>query len=124
MKGLSLALVIALLPSLAAAQNTQRCGNNTGITIAVVSSNDSVASARSLTANAPIDTTWVFQVAQKTWPLGHMEAAIKADWANSERTSRVCSGVNLSMDNATLTVKGARGTVHFKASLADLGTNR
>jgi hypothetical protein len=108
------------LPALLSAQTTQKCGNNTGITIEVVSSNDSVAKARSLTANNPIDTTWVFQVAQKTWPLGHMEASIKADWSNADGKSRVCSGVNLSMDDATLTVKGARGTVHFKASLADL----
>jgi hypothetical protein len=114
------ALLLSLVPSVLAAQSTQRCGNSTGITIEVVSSNDSVARARSLTANNPIDTTWVFQVAQKTWPLGHMEAAIKADWANEQRTNRVCSGVNLSMDNAILTVKGARGTIHFKASLADL----
>jgi hypothetical protein len=79
-----------------------------------------VARARSLTANNPIDTTWVFQVIQKTWPLGHMEAAIKADWSNDQKSARVCSGVTLSMDNAALFIKGARGKVHFKADMLDL----
>src|SRR5688572_21033046 len=108
-----------LFPFASSAQNASRCGNNTGITIEVVSSSDSVAPARALMPPTGIDTTWVFQVAQRSWPLGHMEAAIKADWSNAEGTSRVCSGVMLSMDQAVLTIKGARGSVRFKASLAD-----
>lgn len=113
-----------LIPAMAGAQDVQHCGNSTGIVIEVVSSRDSVTPARKVSLQSAVDSTWVFNIAQRSWPLGHIEAAIKADWANAAGNSRICSGVSLSMDQAVLTVKGARGTVRFKASLADLQQTR
>jgi hypothetical protein len=124
MKQIFVVVAALVFPAIVPAQTVTRCGNQTGITIDVVSSSDSVAPARLLSLQHAVDTTWVFQVARRSWPLGHIEASIKADWANPAGTSRVCSGVNLSMDQAVVTVKGARGTVHFKASLAELNGSR
>lgn len=107
-----------------AAQGVQRCGNSTGIVIEAVSSSDTTAPARLLSTRSAVDSTWFFSVAQRTWPLGHMEASVKADWSDASGSGRVCTGVSLSMEQATLTVKGARGSVHFRADLSDLSTRR
>jgi hypothetical protein len=123
MKTLLSIAAIAIFATSSAAQTTP-CGNRTGITIDVTSSGDSINRAQSISMSTAVDTTWVFNVARKTWNFGHIDAAIKADWVGANQNSRVCSGVTASMEDARLSVTGARGTIHFKASLADLSSLR
>ncbi|HJQ10812.1 MAG TPA: hypothetical protein VJ840_07245 [Gemmatimonadaceae bacterium] len=68
-----------------------------------------------------IDTTWVFNIAQRTWTRTNLAAAISVGLADEQRGRyAICAGVTALMPSATLTLQGARGRVHFAASLKDL----
>ncbi len=68
-----------------------------------------------------IDTTWVFNIAQRTWTRTNLAAAISVGLADEVRGRyAICAGVTALIPNATLTLQGARGRVHFAASLRDL----
>ena len=67
-----------------------------------------------------IDTTLVFDISRKTWTRTNIAAAISVGIADEVRGRySICAGVNALIPNATLTITGARGRVHFAASLAD-----
>ena len=68
-----------------------------------------------------IDTTWVFNISQRTWTRTNLAAAISVGLADETRGRyAICAGVTALMPSATLTLQGARGRVHFAASLSDL----
>lgn len=68
-----------------------------------------------------IDTTWVFNISQRTWTRTNLAAAISVGLADEVRGRyAICAGVTALMPSATLTLQGARGRVHFAASLKDL----
>ncbi|HJP58573.1 MAG TPA: hypothetical protein VJ865_01185 [Gemmatimonadaceae bacterium] len=68
-----------------------------------------------------VDTTWVFNISQRTWTRTNLAAAISVGLADEVRGRyAICAGVTALMPNATLTLQGARGRVHFAASLKDL----
>jgi hypothetical protein len=68
-----------------------------------------------------VDTTWVFNISQKTWTRTNLAAAISVGLADDTRGRyAICAGVTALMPSATLTLQGARGRVHFAASLKDL----
>jgi hypothetical protein len=68
-----------------------------------------------------VDTTLVFNVAQKTWTRTNLAAALTAGLADQSRGGyAICAGVTALMPSATLSIKGARGRVHFAATLQDL----
>jgi hypothetical protein len=68
-----------------------------------------------------IDTTWVFNISKKTWTRTNLAAAISVGIADETRGRyAICAGVTALMPSATLTLQGARGRVHFAASLKDL----
>jgi hypothetical protein len=68
-----------------------------------------------------IDTTIVFNVAQKSWTRTNLAAAITAGLTDQAHGGyAICAGVTANMPSATLTVNGARGRVHFAASIQNL----
>jgi hypothetical protein len=68
-----------------------------------------------------IDTTIVFNIAQRNWTRTNLAAAITAGLADQNRGGyAICAGVSALIPSATLTIKGARGRVHFAATLQDL----
>ncbi|HST07281.1 MAG TPA: hypothetical protein VLJ83_03880 [Gemmatimonadaceae bacterium] len=65
-----------------------------------------------------IDTTLVFNFSRKTWTRSNISAAISVGIADESRGRyAICAGVNALLPTATLTITGARGTVHFAADL-------
>jgi hypothetical protein len=68
-----------------------------------------------------VDTTLVFNISQRTWTRTNLAAAISVGLADEVRGRyAICAGVTALMPSATLTLQGARGRVHFAASLKDL----
>jgi hypothetical protein len=68
-----------------------------------------------------IDTTIVFNVARKTWTRTNLAAAITAGLADNARGGyAICAGVSAFIPSANLTISGARGRVHFAATLQQL----
>jgi hypothetical protein len=68
-----------------------------------------------------IDTTIVFNVAQKSWTRTNLAASISAGLADRARGGyAICAGVSALIPSATLTIRGARGRVHFAATLQEL----
>lgn len=67
-----------------------------------------------------IDTTLVFDITRKTWTRTNLAAAISVGLADESRGRyAVCAGVSALLPNVSLTLQGARGRVHFVASLKD-----
>jgi hypothetical protein len=68
-----------------------------------------------------VDTTLVFDISRKTWTRTNIAAAISVGLADESRGRyAICAGVTALMPSATLTISGARGRVHFVASLKQL----
>ena len=68
-----------------------------------------------------VDTTLVFNISQRTWTRTNLAAAISVGLADEVHGRySICAGVAALMPSATLTLQGARGRVHFAASLKDL----
>lgn len=68
-----------------------------------------------------VDTTWVFNIQQRTWTRTNLAAALSVGLADETRGRyAICAGVTALMPSATLTLQGARGRVHFAASLKQL----
>jgi hypothetical protein len=71
--------------------------------------------------NQSVDTTLVFDITQKTWTRTNLAAAISVGITDEVRGRyAICAGVTALLPSATLTISGARGRVHFVASLKQL----
>ena len=67
-----------------------------------------------------VDTTLVFDISSKTWTRTNLAAAISVGLADESRGRyAVCAGVSAILPSVTLSLRGARGRVHFVASLKD-----
>jgi hypothetical protein len=112
-------------PSRAAATGAMAgCPGGNGIHISASSGtlSDSSSSANTVIGlSQSVDTTLVFNIARRTWNLTNLAAAISVGLADESRGRyAICAGVTALMPSATLTISGARGRVHFAASLNDL----
>ena len=100
------------------------CPGGNGIHISTTSGTLSESGSGTNTIITPsqsIDTTLVFDISQKTWTRTNFAAAISVGLADESRGRySVCAGVTAMMPSATLTIRGARGRVHFVASLKSL----
>ena len=68
-----------------------------------------------------VDTTLVFDISRKTWDRTNIAAAISIGLSDEEKGRyAICAGVTALLPSATLTISGARGRVHFAASLKEL----
>jgi hypothetical protein len=71
--------------------------------------------------NQSVDTTLVFDISRQTWTRTNFAAALSLGLADESRGRyAICAGVTALMPTATLTISGARGRVHFAASLKEL----
>jgi hypothetical protein len=106
-----------------AAGNNAGCPNGNGIQISATAGTGTGSSSASNTVigiGQSVDTTLVFDISRKTWTRTNIAAAITVGLADQSRgTYSVCAGVSALLPNATLSINGARGRVHFAASLAD-----
>ncbi|HTD83423.1 MAG TPA: hypothetical protein VK648_06490, partial [Gemmatimonadaceae bacterium] len=67
-----------------------------------------------------VDTTLVFNISRKTWTRTNLAAAISVGIADETRGRyAICAGVSALLPSVNLTLTGARGRVHFVASLKD-----
>ena len=97
------------------------CPGGNGIRISVTSGDSAVGVDSIISLSQAIDTTIVFNIAERSWTRTNLAAAISVGLADEARGGyMICAGITALMPSATLTVRGARGRLHFKASLAEL----
>ena len=100
------------------------CPGGNGIHISTTSgtvTDSSLGTSTVIGLDQSVDTTIVFNIARRTWTLANLAAAISVGLADESRGRyAICAGVTALMPSATLTISGARGRVHFAASLKDL----
>lgn len=100
------------------------CPGGNGIHITTTSGTVSDSSSGINTVvglNQSVDTTLVFDISRKTWTRTNFAAALSLGLADESRGRyAICAGVTALMPTATLTISGARGRVHFAASLKQL----
>jgi len=110
--------------STAQSGTTAGCPGGNGIHISATSgtiTDSSVGVNTVIGLNQSVDTTLVFDIARKTWTRTNVAAAISIGLADESRGRyAICAGVTALMPSATLTISGARGRVHFVASLKEL----
>ena len=115
----------AARPSTAATTGAMAgCPGGNGIHISATSGTvtDSASGVNTVIGlNQSVDTTLVFNIARRTWNFADLAAAISVGLADESRGRyAICAGVAALLPNATLTISGARGRVHFAASLKEL----
>jgi hypothetical protein len=102
---------------------TAGCPGGNGIHISATSGTLSDSSSGVNTViglDQSVDTTLVFNISRKTWTRTNVAAAISIGLADESRGRyAICAGVTALMPSATLTISGARGRVHFVASLKE-----
>jgi hypothetical protein len=100
------------------------CPGGNGIHITTTSgtvSNSSSGVNTVIGLDQSVDTTLVFDISRKTWTRTNFAAALSLGLADESRGRyAICAGVTALMPTATLTISGARGRVHFAASLKEL----
>jgi hypothetical protein len=100
------------------------CPGGNGIRIATTTGTPSDSASGLNTIISPsqsVDTTLVFNISQKTWTRTNLASSITAGLADESRGSySICAGVTALLSSATLTIRNARGRVHFIASLKSL----
>jgi hypothetical protein len=120
----STATVTQAIPDSSRPVGVGGCPGGNGIHISATSGTLSESGSGTNTIIAPgqsVDTTLVFNISQKTWTRTNLAAAISVGLADESRGRySVCAGVTALMPSATLTIRGARGRVHFVASLKNL----
>ncbi|HEY6090117.1 MAG TPA: hypothetical protein VD771_10055 [Gemmatimonadaceae bacterium] len=103
---------------------TASCPGGNGIHISASSGTLTESSSGTNTViglGQSVDTTLVFDISRKTWDRTNIAAAISIGLAEEEKGRYViCAGVTALLPSATLTISGARGRVHFAASLKEL----
>jgi hypothetical protein len=116
------------VPTIAATSGTSGtmagCPGGNGIHISATSGTrtDSASGVNTIIGlNQSVDTTLVFDISRKTWTLTDIAAAISIGLADEARGRyAICAGVTALLPRATLTINGARGRVHFVASMKQL----
>ena len=103
-------------------QSTGRgCPGGNGIQISLTSGDSAAGVDKIINLSQAIDTTIVFNIAERSWTRTNLAAAISVGLADAARGGyKICAGVTALMPSATLTIHGARGRLHFQASLAEL----
>ena len=112
----AIAGILFSAPVLAQSEPEQACPAGNGVRIYTVAGTRDSGSMPALFASA--DTVLKFDIAQRKWSRTDFAAMVDVGWASDDRRRfSVCAGVSIEMPDATLVVRGARGTVHFRASL-------
>jgi hypothetical protein len=108
--------------STAAAMSGCPGGNGIHITTTSGTVSDSSSGVNTVIGlDQTVDTTLVFDISRKTWTRTNFAAALSLGLADESRGRyAICAGVTALMPTASLTISGARGRVHFAASLKEL----
>ena len=137
--------IVALPFTEARGQDSTRtsCPVVDGLSITV--STDSTTPARPVTprgfrldARNTIDTTWTFDIRERTWTRPYFAASVGLGWSaggmlagtttarDSSATKRwsTCAGAAVGMRNVTLMLRGAHGIVHLRADFRSLSNIR
>lgn len=113
-----------VLQTASTAGTSAGCPGGNGIHISTTSGTLTESSSGTNTViglNQSVDTTLVFNISRKTWTRTDMAAAISLGLADESRGRySICAGVTALMPSMTLTISGAKGRVHFAASLKEL----
>ena len=111
----------AVTPAAPSQTSGRGCPGGNGIRISLTSGDSAVRVDSIISLSQSIDTTIVFNIAERSWTRTNLAAAISVGLADEARGGyRICAGITALMPSATLTVRGARGRLHFQASLAEL----
>jgi hypothetical protein len=127
-RGIVLTMAVGALICVAAVCHAQTpvggCPGGNGIRIATTTGTPSDSASGLDTIISPsqsVDTTLVFNISQKTWTRTNLASSITAGLADESRGSySICAGVTALLSSATLTIRNARGRVHFIASMKSL----
>jgi hypothetical protein len=116
--------VPTIAPRSGSGGTTAGCPGGNGIHISATSGTrtDSASGVNTVIGlNQSVDTTLVFDISRKTWTFTDIAAAISLGLADESRGRyAICAGITALLPSATLTISGARGRVHFVASLRQL----
>ena len=108
-------------PSALSTAADRGCPGGNGIHISLTSGDSAAGVDSIINLTQAIDTTIVFNIAERSWTRTNLAAAISVGLADEARGGyRICAGVTALMPSATLTVRGAQGRLHFRASLVEL----
>ena len=111
----------AVAPAAPSQSSGRGCPGGNGIRISVTSGDSATGVDSIFSMSQAIDTTIVFNIAERSWTRTNLAAAISVGLADEARGGyKICAGITALMPSATLTVRGARGRLHFQASLAEL----
>ena len=95
-----------------------------GIRVSVTSRDTGRATPRELVRvdrRTSVDTTFRFDVAERRWSLASLAASAAAGLADTVRGRwYLCAGAAVGLTRPTLVIRGARGEVRLRASLAAL----
>lgn len=112
---------VASTRAVEAPRSDSGCPGGNGIHISLTSGDSAGGVDRLIDVQRPMDTTLVFDIAERSWTRTNLAAAISVGLADEAGGGyMICAGVTALMPSATLTIRGARGRVHFQASLAEL----
>jgi hypothetical protein len=136
----SACIMVASL-SVAHAQDSTRASCPVVDGLSITLSTDSTTPGRSVTprgfrldARNTIDTTWTFDVRERTWTQPYFVASVGLGWSggglttgtttapdrSARRSWSTCAGAAVGMRNVTLMLRGAHGVVHLRADLSSL----
>lgn len=111
----------AVAPATPSQSTGRGCPGGNGIRISLTSGDSATGVDSIINLSQAIDTTIVFNIAERSWTRTNLAAAISVGLADEARGGyKICAGITALMPSATLTVRGARGRLHFQASLAEL----
>ena len=95
-----------------------------GVSVSVTARDSATVAPRELVRvdrNTSIDTTFTFNVTERRWSLAELAASVAAGVADTVRGKwYLCAGAGVGLTRPTLVVRGARGQIHLRASLAEL----
>ena len=112
-----------------------QCPPQSGVFISSTSRGnaDNSAQSRAISLSNVVDTSWAFNVAQRSWQVAQLDASIVASLSNAQSPGtsgasafrsrgplHACIGIGITMDQPTLVMTGVSGQVHLQADITSL----
>jgi hypothetical protein len=95
-----------------------------GVSLSVTARDTGATASRDLVRvddNRSVDTAFAFNVIERRWALAELAASVAAGLADTIRGKwYLCAGAGVGLTRPTLVVRGARGQIRLRASLAEL----
>ena len=114
----------AQTPIASASRSAAECPVVGGVSASVTVRDTVGATPRDLVRvdrNTGVDTTFRFNVDERRWSVAEMAASAAAGLADTVRGKwYLCAGAGVGLQRPTLVIRGARGQIRLRASLAEL----